>query len=241
MCDSNENAVVDLLLRLQRISDLSARHRYLPIYGTYLSYFGTCTYTQKWGNWEFSTIFSSCMNTQTFSVSLSIWISKHSPMPWWRHQMETFSALLAICAGNSPVPDEFTAQRPVTRSFDFFICTSINGIVNNREAGDLRRHRAHYDVTNTKFAASNYLNNHCFKQSRVHYHGTKPVFKTLLTCFQLNHYDHSSMTFNQIQEYFTKNVLVVCYRGNVLYPSHRIIWLFLLVSWLEYLRIYVWQ
>ena len=23
---------------------------------------------------------------------------------WWRHQMETFSALLAICAGNLPVP-----------------------------------------------------------------------------------------------------------------------------------------
>ena len=23
---------------------------------------------------------------------------------WWRHQMETFSVLLAICAGNSPVP-----------------------------------------------------------------------------------------------------------------------------------------
>ena len=116
------------------------------------------------GKSEFSPIFSSSMNTQTFSVSLSIWISKHSPMPWWGHQMDTFSALLAICAGNSPVPDEFTAQRPVTRSFDFFICTWINGIVNNREAGDLRRHRAHYDVTNTKFAASNYLNNHCFKQ-----------------------------------------------------------------------------
>ena len=32
--------------------------------------------------------------------------------------METFSALLAICAGNSPVPGEFPAQRPVTRSFD---------------------------------------------------------------------------------------------------------------------------
>ena len=38
----------------------------------------------------------------------------------WRHQMETFSALLAICAGNSPVPVEFPAQRPVTRSFDVF-------------------------------------------------------------------------------------------------------------------------
>ena len=39
---------------------------------------------------------------------------------WWRHQMETFSALLAICAGNSPVPGEFPAQRTVTRSFDVF-------------------------------------------------------------------------------------------------------------------------
>ena len=38
---------------------------------------------------------------------------------WWRHQMGTFSALLAICAGNSPVPGEFPTQRPVTRSFDF--------------------------------------------------------------------------------------------------------------------------
>ena len=27
------------------------------------------------------------------------------------------------------------------------ICTRINGWVNNREAGDMRRHRAHYDVT----------------------------------------------------------------------------------------------
>ena len=27
------------------------------------------------------------------------------------------------------------------------ICAWINGCVNNREAGDLRRHRAHYDVT----------------------------------------------------------------------------------------------
>ena len=32
--------------------------------------------------------------------------------------MEAFSALLAICAGNSPVPGEFPTQRPVTLSFD---------------------------------------------------------------------------------------------------------------------------
>ena len=39
---------------------------------------------------------------------------------WWRHQMEIFSALLAICAGNSPVTGEFPTQRPETRSFDVY-------------------------------------------------------------------------------------------------------------------------
>ena len=34
--------------------------------------------------------------------------------------METFSALLAICAGNSRVPGEIPTQRPATRSFDGF-------------------------------------------------------------------------------------------------------------------------
>ena len=34
--------------------------------------------------------------------------------------METFSALLALGAGNSPVTGEFPAQRPVTRIFDVF-------------------------------------------------------------------------------------------------------------------------
>ena len=41
-------------------------------------------------------------------------------VPWWRHQMETLSALWALCAGNSPVISKFPSQRPVTRSFDVF-------------------------------------------------------------------------------------------------------------------------
>ena len=62
--------------------------------------------------------------------------------------MKTFSALLAICAGNSPVTVEFPAQRPVTRSLMFpLICAWINGWVNYGEAGDLIRHCVHYDVT----------------------------------------------------------------------------------------------
>ena len=61
--------------------------------------------------------------------------------------METLSALLAICAGNSPVPGEFPAQRPVTRSFHVFFDLRLNKpLSNNREAGDLRRYRPHYDV-----------------------------------------------------------------------------------------------
>ena len=66
---------------------------------------------------------------------------------WWRHQMETFSALLAICAGNSPVPGEFPAQMPVTQSFDVFFDLRLNRRLSKQSWGWwLRRYRAHYDV-----------------------------------------------------------------------------------------------
>ena len=45
---------------------------------------------------------------------------------WWRHQMETFSALLVLCAGNSPITGDFPSQRPVTRSFDVFFDLLLN-------------------------------------------------------------------------------------------------------------------
>ena len=40
--------------------------------------------------------------------------------------METFSALLAICAGNSLVTGEFPAQRPVTWNFEVFFDPHLN-------------------------------------------------------------------------------------------------------------------
>ena len=79
-------------------------------------------------------------------------ISGRRAVTWWRHQMETFSALLAICSGNSPVPGVFPVRRPVTRSFDVFF-DLISGWVNNHKAGDLRRYRAHYDVIVMQSAA----------------------------------------------------------------------------------------
>ena len=62
--------------------------------------------------------------------------------------MEAISALLAICAGNSPVIGEFPAWRPVKRSFDIFFDLHLNKRLSKRgEAGNLRRHLADYDVT----------------------------------------------------------------------------------------------
>ena len=67
--------------------------------------------------------------------------------PWWRHQMEKFSALLAFVRGihRSPVTSPHKGQWRRALMFSL-ICVWINGWVHNREAGDLRRNQAHYDV-----------------------------------------------------------------------------------------------
>ena len=64
--------------------------------------------------------------------------------PWWRHQMETFSALLAICAGNSPVPVNSPHKGQWCGALMF--CIWINDWVNNGETGDLRRYLGHCNV-----------------------------------------------------------------------------------------------
>ena len=78
-----------------------------------------------------------------------------SEVSWWRHQMETFSALLAICAGNSPVHGEFPAQRPVTRNFDVYFDMHPNNRLSKQSWGwwfetqsrPLWRHRNDVDST----------------------------------------------------------------------------------------------
>ena len=66
---------------------------------------------------------------------------------WWWYQMETFSALLAFCVGihRSPVNSPHKGQWRGALMF-FFICAWTNNWANNGNAGDLRRHCAHYDV-----------------------------------------------------------------------------------------------
>ena len=69
--------------------------------------------------------FSAQIRTRFLSLAQSK-LRLCSANPWWRHQMETFSALLAICAGNSPVPGECPTPRPVTRGFDVSFDRRLN-------------------------------------------------------------------------------------------------------------------
>ena len=78
-------------------------------------------------------------------VNQPVQVSMHHT--WWRHQMETFSALLALCAGNfSPVNSPRKGQWRRVLIFSL-ICAWTNDWVNEREASDLRRHCAQYNVT----------------------------------------------------------------------------------------------
>ena len=67
---------------------------------------------------------------------------------WWRQEMEAFSALLAIVRGihRSPVNSPHKGKWRGALMFSLN-CAWTNGWGNNRDAGDLRRNRAHYDVT----------------------------------------------------------------------------------------------
>ena len=66
---------------------------------------------------------------------------------WWCHQMETFPRYWPFVRGihRSPVNSPHKGQWRGALMFSL-ICVWIIGWVNNREAGDLRRYRAHYDV-----------------------------------------------------------------------------------------------
>ena len=68
----------------------------------------------------------------------NVYMYAHFCYTWWRHQMETFSALLAFVRGIhwSPVNSPHRGQWRGALMFSL-ICVWINGGVNNRETGDL--------------------------------------------------------------------------------------------------------
>ena len=66
---------------------------------------------------------------------------------WWRHQMEILSALLALCEGNPFVTGGFPSQWASDAELWCFLWSTPEKRAHNPEAGDSRRHHAHYDVT----------------------------------------------------------------------------------------------
>ena len=83
--------------------------------------------------------------------------------------------------GNSPVPGEFPAQRQWRGALMFsLICVWINDWVNNREAGDLRRYRAHYDVIAMTWTYAN-----VYPRILPHTSSCRTTFRLLLTLERL--------------------------------------------------------
>ena len=68
----------------------------------------------------------------------------HDNVTKWKHFPRNWSFVRGI--HRSPVNSPHKGQWCGPFMFSL-ICAGINGWVNNHEAGDLRRHRAHYDVT----------------------------------------------------------------------------------------------
>ena len=102
-------------------------------------------------------VFNNILNVTYGSINASELVScgrfslrriQQWPVSWWRHQMEPFPRYWPFVWGihRSPMNSPHKGQWRWALVFSL-ICAWINGWVNSREAGDLRRHRAHYDVT----------------------------------------------------------------------------------------------
>ena len=80
------------------------------------------------------------------TIFFSIFAGPIPLFPWWRHHKH-FLRYWPFVRGihRSPVNSPHEGQWRGALMFSL-ICARINSWVNNGEAGDLRRHRAHYDV-----------------------------------------------------------------------------------------------
>ena len=90
----------------------------------------------------------SIKKTQYLPVRLKMMSFTQHGASWWRHQIEHFPRYWPFLRGihRSPVNSPHKGQWHGALIF-FFICARINGWANNRKAGDLGRHSAHYDAS----------------------------------------------------------------------------------------------
>ena len=138
---------------------------------------------------------------------------------WWRHQMEPFSALLALCDGNSPVTGEFPSQRPVTRSFDVFFDLRMNKRLSKQSRGWWFE------------APSRPLWRHCNEISR--YHALPQLYK--LPCLMMTSSRPKDVTQNQL--WCCDLTTTMQAMGSISSPPHHLIWI-TIIWWIGYLRIF---
>ena len=91
----------------------------------------------------------NCRHSEDASVICSgKWEVNCTNTVLWRHQLETFPRYWPLVRGIHRLPVDSPHKGKWTGSSVFcLICAWTNGWANNHDAGDLRRHRAHYDVT----------------------------------------------------------------------------------------------
>ena len=139
---------------------------------------------------------------------------------WWRHQMEKFSASLALCAGNSPVPSGFPAQRPVTRNFDVFFDLSLNKRLSKQSWGwwsetpssSLWRHSN--EIVPLLLKAQYGINT--WSKTFVRYHGNfTNIISLMIICLHSKIWIHLSIICKLFKHMWSHNALNLFIRSEV--------------------------
>ena len=98
--------------------------------------------------------YMNLVNGMRFVVVCYVLVHLNFTISWWRHQVETFSPLLALFCGNSSFTGEFPSQRPVTQGVMFSLICQNKQLINNCDASYWRRHRVRYDVTEMSYGVA---------------------------------------------------------------------------------------
>ena len=102
------------------------------IYGMHYDQTFNLWFSSKWLWWDlYFSIEWTCAN-DPIPIRRKIKKTQRHILTWSNGNI---CVLLAICAGNSPVPGEFPTQRPVTRSFDDFFDLRLNKRLSKRSWG----------------------------------------------------------------------------------------------------------
>ena len=128
-------------------------------------------------------------------------MAKHDDVIKWKHFPRYWPFVRGI--HRSPVNSPHKGQRRGALMFSL-ICTWINCWVNNGETGDLRRHRAHYDVTVMKrtwikLMVSQFIPN---------------IVYTLIVFSNIIDFGPSWSTYRKLSENIVKVVLFIRYLAN---------------------------